>query len=74
MAFLGAEALSVYRHRHANINDIILRDLVTAGVPGVREPNGLVREDGKRPDGMSLLPWKMDKPFVWNATCVDTLA
>uniref|UniRef100_A0A2H1VRU3 SFRICE_019335 n=1 Tax=Spodoptera frugiperda TaxID=7108 RepID=A0A2H1VRU3_SPOFR len=60
--------------RHASINDIICRALASAGVPAVLEPNGLVRDDGKRPDGMSLLPWKMGRPLVWDATCVDTLA
>ena len=43
-------------------------------MPAVLEPNGLARDDGKRPDGMSLFPWKMGRPLVWDATCVDTLA
>ena len=60
--------------RHAHLNDIIRRALVTAGVPAALEPAGLVRDDGKRPDGMSLVPWKMGRPLVWDATCVDTLA
>ena len=60
--------------RHANLNGIIRRAFVTAGVPALLEPNGLVRDDGKRPDGMSLLPWKMGRTLVWDATCVDTLA
>ena len=76
---LGHHGLSCCRSagriaRHASINDIIRRALSTAGVPAVLEPNGLVRDDGKRPDGMTLLPWKMGRPLVWDATCVDTLA
>ncbi|KAI8437435.1 hypothetical protein MSG28_011758 [Choristoneura fumiferana] len=32
------------------------------------------RSDGKRPDGMSLIPWKTGRALVWDATCTDTLA
>ncbi|XP_047984415.1 uncharacterized protein LOC125227491 [Leguminivora glycinivorella] len=60
--------------RHASLNDILRRALVTAGAPAVLEPPGLARDDGKRPDGMTLVPWKMGRPLVWDATCVDTLA
>lgn len=38
------------------------------------EPNGLARDDGKRPDGTTLTPWKLGRPLVWDATCIDTLA
>ncbi|KAJ8727191.1 hypothetical protein PYW08_015588 [Mythimna loreyi] len=76
---LGHHGLSCSRSagriaRHASINDIIRRALVTAGVPAVLEPNGLARDDGKRPDGMTIMPWKLGRPLVWDATCVDTLA
>lgn len=60
-------------YRYANIKDIIHRALVTAAVPVVREPNGLIRDDGMRADGMSLQPWKMGRPFVSDATCLNTL-
>jgi hypothetical protein len=76
---LGHHGLSCSRSagrmpRHAYLNDIIRRALITAGVPAVLEPNGLARDDGRRPDGMSVMPWKMGRPLVWDATCVDTLA
>ena len=76
---LGHHGLSCSRSagriaRHASINDIIRRAFASAGVPAVLEPNGLVRDDGKRPDGMTLVPWKVGRPLVWDATCVDTLA
>ncbi|XP_063382985.1 uncharacterized protein LOC134669394 [Cydia fagiglandana] len=75
----GVQGLSCARSvgrlsRHASLNDILRRALVTAGVPAVLEPSGLARDDGKRPDGMTLVPWKMGRPLVWDATCVDTLA
>lgn len=60
--------------RHYSLNDIIRRALVSAGAPAILEPTGLARNDGKRPDGMTLVPWKMGQPLVWDATCVDTLA
>jgi hypothetical protein len=37
------------------------------------EPNGLSRDDGKRPDGMILVPWIKGQPLVWDVTVVDTL-
>ncbi|XP_072930332.1 uncharacterized protein [Epargyreus clarus] len=60
--------------RHACVNDIIRRALVTVNVPACLEPNGIARDDGKRPDGMTLVPWKQGMSLVWDATCVDTLA
>ncbi|KAH0810808.1 hypothetical protein GEV33_011983 [Tenebrio molitor] len=38
------------------------------------EPNGLSRDDGKRPYGMTLVPWIKGQPLVWDVTIVDTLA
>lgn len=60
--------------RHAALNDIIRRSLASANVPALLEPSGILRNNGKRPDGMSLLPWSMGRVLVWDATCVDTLA
>ncbi|CAH2262830.1 jg9204 [Pararge aegeria aegeria] len=50
------------------------RSLATAHVPAVLEPIGLARSDGKRPDGMTLIPWRLGRSLLWDATCVDTLA
>jgi len=35
---------------------------------------GLTRQDGKRPDGLTLIPWKAGKPLTWDVTVVSTLA
>lgn len=60
--------------RHGQINDIIMRSLRSANIPSVLEPNGVCRADGKRVDGMSLVPWKAGRPLLWDATCRDTMA
>ena len=63
------------RHsRHNELNDIIHRSLSTAGIPSQKEPRGLSRQDGKRPDGVTMLPWNSGRPLVWDATCSDTFA
>jgi len=36
--------------------------------------NGLSRSDGKRPDGLTLVPWKEGKPLTWDSTVVCTVA
>jgi hypothetical protein len=46
--------------------------LTSIHVNSTLEPNGLSRDDGKRPDGMTLVPWI--KGLVWDVTIVDTLA
>ena len=61
-------------HRHAAINDILHRALSSAKIPSRLEPSGLYRSDGKRPDGITIVPWKNGKLLVWDATCPDTYA
>ena len=48
--------------------------MATADVPAVLEPLGLSNNNNKRPDGMSIFPWKQGKTLVWDYTCSDTLA
>ena len=40
----------------------------------MKEPSGLLRTDGKRPDGVTQLPWKTGKCVTWDVTVIDTLA
>jgi Reverse transcriptase (RNA-dependent DNA polymerase) len=60
--------------RHALLNDIIWRGLNKAGFPATKEPNGLARSDGRRPDGVTLIPWEGGKCLAWDATVINTLA
>jgi len=48
--------------------------LSSAGIPSRLEPPGLMRSDGKRPDGISLVPWTSGWPLVWDTPCSDTFA
>ena len=60
--------------RHNTINDIICRSLACADIPSVKELTGLLRSDGKRPDGLTLISWRCGKSAVWDVTVADTLA
>lgn len=66
---------SAGRHsRHHAVNDIIARTLRSIGIPAILEPPGLLRGDGKRPDGTTLIPWSGGRSMLWDFTCPDTLA
>ena len=60
--------------RHSNLNDTIWRALRRAGIQATKEPLGLLREDGKRPDGVTLIPWSRGKCVAWDVTVPDTYA
>jgi hypothetical protein len=58
---IGTHGLSCFKgsgrfSRHTEINSIINRSLTSIHVNSTLEPNGLSRDDGKRPDGMTLVP------------------
>jgi len=46
----------------------------SAGIPAIIEPSDLRRQDGKRPDGLTLIPRHGGKSLVWDVTVVSTLA
>jgi hypothetical protein len=48
--------------------------MTAAKIPSRLEPSGLFRSDGKRPDGVTIVPWQCGKLLVWDATCPDTYA
>ena len=38
------------------------------------EPRGLYRTDGKRRDGVTMIPWELGEQLVWDVTVLDALA
>jgi len=50
--------------KHQVLNDIIWQSLGSASIPATKEPSGLVRQDGKRPDGLNLIPWQSGKSLA----------
>jgi len=65
---------SAGRHsRHSAVNDLIKRVLTAAEIPARLEPSCLSRNDGKRPHGLTLVPWSHGRCLVWDFTCPDTL-
>ena len=61
-------------YRHAAINNIVYRAMSAAKIPSRLETSGLSRSDGKRPDGVSVVPWRNGKLLIWDATSPDTFA
>jgi hypothetical protein len=60
--------------RHSCLNDILKRAFSSANIPCILEPTGVLRDDGKHPDGITIIPWKKGKSLVRDVTCTDTLA
>ena len=60
--------------RNAELTDVIRRALQWAGLPSVLEPPGLDRCDGKRPNGITVFPFRNGRSLVWDCTCVHTYA
>lgn len=60
--------------RHHALNDVVARAFASAGIPSSKEPKGLSRSDGKRPDGLTLIPWQSGRAVVWDVTVVCTSA
>ena len=60
------------------LNDLVARGpWRPAGIPAVsKEPHaqGLSHSDGKRLDGLSLIPWQAGKPLTWEVTVMCPLA
>jgi len=44
------------------------------GIIITKEPTGLFRSDGKRPDGLTLVPWQSGKALCWDVTVTCPLA
>ena len=62
------------QQRYSHLNDILWRAIKRAQMPAIKEPINLMRDDNKRPDGTTLLPWARGKPMAWDVTVPDTLS
>ena len=58
--------------RHCALHDLIKRALNKAGFSSQLEPVSLDRGDGKRPDGLTIFPYKNGKCLIWDASCSDS--
>jgi len=56
------------------VNDILQRAVKLAQIPVTKEPANLILQNGKRPDGSTLIPWSRGKPLAWDVTVQDTFA
>ena len=56
------------------MNDIVWRAIKRAQIPATKEPASLIQQDGKRPDGTTLLPWARGMTMAWDVTVPDTYA
>ena len=50
--------------RHSILNDIVWRTMTRAKIQSIKEPLCL-DNNGKRPDGASLIPWQRGKCVTW---------
>ena len=63
------------QQRHNMLNDIVWRSLRRANVPSTKEPLSLTREDGKRPDGVTLILWSSGRCLACrDVTVLDTFS
>jgi len=60
--------------RHHVLNDIIWRAFGAAGIPAIKQPSELDRQDSKHTDGLTLIPWRGGRPLIWDVTVVSPLA
>jgi len=63
------------RHQsHHQMNDVVWRTIKRAQISAAKDPFSLMQQDGKRPDGTTLLPWVRGKSMAWDVTVPDTYA
>ena len=71
---LSCRRSTARQQRHADLNDIMWRAIRRAQIPVAKQPVGLTRRDGKRPDGATLIPRSRDKPPACDVTVPGTFA
>jgi len=60
--------------RYHMLNDLVARAFVAVGIPVAKETVGLVRQDGKRPDYLTLNPIEGGRSLTWDVTVVCSTA
>ncbi|HSN23573.1 MAG TPA: hypothetical protein VLS45_05310, partial [Methylomicrobium sp.] len=60
--------------RHNQINELLCRAFISTGTLATREPQSLCTSSGKRPDGVTQVPWRRGRCLVWDATYPNTYA
>ena len=60
--------------RHCALNDIVFRALNVAGFNSILEPSGLDFDASKRPDGVTVFPYKKGKFLTRDVTCTETFS
>ena len=60
--------------RHNQVNDLLCRAFISADTLATREPHSLCISSGKRPDGVTQVPWRRGRCLAWDVTCPDTYA
>ena len=56
---LSCKVVASRSARHRGLNDVIWRALSAANIPVAKKPSGVVRSEVKRPDSLTLIPWKL---------------
>ena len=70
----GSQTKSAGRFsRHATLKSLIKQTLGSIDLPSMLEPRGLYRTDGKRTDGVTMIPWERGEQLAWNVTDMDAL-
>jgi len=46
---------------YSTINDIMYHSLSRAGIPPIKEPPGLLLSDGRKLDGLTMIPWRVGR-------------
>ena len=60
--------------KRAELNEVVKRALHTSGLSCPQEPHGLSRDDGRKPDDITMFAHKHGKVLWWDYTCVYTFA
>ena len=63
---------SCVSNNNNGLHSFVCKNAMVSAV--TKEPNGLSRSDGKRPDGLFLVPWEEGNPLTWDVTVVCPLA